>query len=775
MCGKNRYGPDENRRTITGMIRYNTGMETEKHSKTEKSSGILIGTAMAIGGFLCALLLTRVRLFGLHMPLAMGLLLGCQLAGFEPAAVVSGIILGTFADTPLYWQGTAIALLYWAVTRVIFAIRKKCPPMIRFLVFMLSSILTLPLSAQFGTEALLYGLVSAGISAVAGLCFRRICLCIRAAPHIRIITDAAQGAIVLGIGMLLLAMSDAAFSGWSLAAMLMLLLTAIAVSVRGVFGAAAGILWSVMLSLYTGADAGLIGNVALGALAASAVRKKGKPFIIGAFFLSGIVFQTYRAENAYAMNAANLLSGMLLFPLIPKNWITLLQAHTDPHHGTERIAADAVRRTEQRASRELERMGKLLAGFSGMFRVSAQEDDAVTRWTVQGALAICQGCARRRMCWRDADAMRDAVLAIVKEAEEGKRVTPVLPMDGSCAHFSDFCASSVLAYRQACNRNAVSRRAQQQTGFVERQFSGAGEALCAYAKKMRTRTRDADRRQERIRDRLTEAGVTVDAIDLYETDGTDVITLSVRRPLQIEHAAVRWEVEQACGFRLRCIRVAQSAHRVSFTFEQDAELHAAAKISRMSDGPLISGDATGECRIPGGRVCFALSDGMGRGKEARTESEAAIRLLFRLCCAGVQKELVYENVNRMLLAQNEAEMYATLDAVSIDLNTGDAEMLKYGAPPSYLIRDGKIRTIAGEALPCGILAEAKPSVIRIKLKKHDRIVLCSDGVQDVLTEGTEQAIRSIREGEQKTGERLLRLARLRGGSDDMTVMVIDVA
>jgi stage II sporulation protein E len=120
-------------------------------------------------------------------------------------------------------------------------------------------------------------------------------------------------------------------------------------------------------------------------------------------------------------------------------------------------------------------------------------------------------------------------------------------------------------------------------------------------------------------------------------------------------------------------------------------------------------------------------------------------------------------------------MYATLDAVSIDLNTGEAELLKYGAPPSFLIRDGAVSTIVGEALPCGILAEAKPSVIRMTLKRNDRIVLCSDGVQDALPEGAEKAIAELRQSGSKPGEQLLKLARANGGTDDMTVMVIDVA
>ena len=366
------------------------------------------------------------------------------------------------------------------------------------------------------------------------------------------------------------------------------------------------------------------------------------------------------------------------------------------------------------------------------------------------------------------------VFTLAEEASKGKRVEPIEPIDECCGHFGDLCASVLLSYQQALNRNAVRKQIDMQNGFAERQLSGAGAALCAYAREMRSRSRSTALTEQRVRDRLTEAGYDLEALDVYETEDMEMISVSIRRPLRTRHAAVQWEIEQACGYRLRCIRAAQNKTHVSFRYEQDAELHAFAQVSRTVTNQKISGDATGECRIPGGRVCFALSDGMGSGKQARSESEAAIRLLFRLYDAGVQKELVYENVNHMLLAQNESEIYATLDAVSIDLNTGEAEFLKYGAPPGFLLREGLISPINGEALPCGILAEAKPSVTRLKLERGDRIVLCSDGVQDVLPEGVEKAILAL-ENEKQTGEALLKLAEARGGSDDMTVMVIRVA
>ena len=734
-----------------------------------------MGSFVIIGGFLCALLLSRVRVHDLHAPLALGLLLGSQLAGFDPAPIVGGIILGAFSGSRPYWQGVSVALLYWGITRIVLLVHKKCRPTIRFLIFVLCVLATLPISAVYGVSELLYGIISLSISVLSAMCFRRICLTIKTMNRVRTLTDTEQAAIALGIGMLILTASDAAFLGWSLPVSMILLLTTVTVSACGVYGAAAGTLWTVMLTLYAGSDPVLIGTVALGALLGAAVRDKGKLFVAGAFVLSGFLFRSFSAQEAYGMSAANFLCGIPIYLLVPKEWIAFLKEHTDLSLLTDRMALDNAKQTEKRTSRELERLGKLLGGFSAMFHTAPQDVDSVERWTVQGALTVCRGCEVRRLCWKNADAMKDAIMELAAETGRGNRVEPIPPIDENCRHFRDLCASVLLSYQQAQNRNAVSRQAQLQFGFAERQLSGAGAALCTYARRMRSRTRNTERKERKIRDRLIEAGYNLKSLDFYETDGSEIIQVSIRRPLHTKHSAVQWEIEQAFGRRLRCIRVSQSQKQVSFGFEPDAELHAAAEICRTELINNVSGDATGECRFPGGRICFALSDGMGSGKTARRESEAAIRLLFRLYHAGVSKELVYENVNRMLLAQNETEMYATLDAVSIDLNTGDAELLKYGAPPSYLLRNGTIRAITGEALPCGILAEAKPSVIHLQLKKNDRIILCSDGVQDVLTEGMEQAMQTIGSDMQRTGEALLKLAETRGGSDDMTVMVIRVA
>ena len=180
--------------------------------------------------------------------------------------------------------------------------------------------------------------------------------------------------------------------------------------------------------------------------------------------------------------------------------------------------------------------------------------------------------------------------------------------------------------------------------------------------------------------------------------------------------------------------------------------------------------------MPSGKVVYAVSDGMGSGEEANRESRAAINLLFDQFRLGVERELIYENVTRLLIARGEKEVYATLDAASIDLVTGEAEMVKFGAPPTCLIRGGNVRTLSGEALPCGIVDEARPCVHRIRLRQRDRLVFCTDGVYDLLGKDLEAELKKAPARPlERLAEDLMEVARQKGQRDDMTIMVVEVA
>jgi len=191
----------------------------------------------------------------------------------------------------------------------------------------------------------------------------------------------------------------------------------------------------------------------------------------------------------------------------------------------------------------------------------------------------------------------------------------------------------------------------------------------------------------------------------------------------------------------------------------------------------VSGDCTGIRALSQGRMLCVLSDGMGSGAAARSESEAAIRLLFNLYERGFTREIALESVNRLLLEKGK-EMYATLDIVHVDLSSGQTEFIKYGAPPTFVYRGKRIHTISSEALPAGIVDEAVPAIQTTKLRRDDIIFLFSDGMLEALGHQTQSAIMETMAqatDSQMISELLLRRAQDMGQGDDMTALVIRIA
>lgn len=232
--------------------------------------------------------------------------------------------------------------------------------------------------------------------------------------------------------------------------------------------------------------------------------------------------------------------------------------------------------------------------------------------------------------------------------------------------------------------------------------------------------------------------------------------------------------EQICKTRLRILQSEKEAGLVTVQLEDAPPFAAKVAISQIpSEKDAVSGDAAGECRLPGGRVVYALSDGCGSGKAARAQSCACIENLFELYRKGLPLRDLYYALNRRLTGQEQGDMYATLDALSIDLHTGEAELVKFGSPPAYLVRGESLSPIEGESPPCGIVEDASPSAWQLELRRGDKLLFCSDGFCDALGEEAYATLREhMRLPPQDMANALAWDAFAASGADDVTVMVV---
>ena len=193
----------------------------------------------------------------------------------------------------------------------------------------------------------------------------------------------------------------------------------------------------------------------------------------------------------------------------------------------------------------------------------------------------------------------------------------------------------------------------------------------------------------------------------------------------------------------------------------------------------ISGDSHLVRMLGGDKLLLAISDGMGSGEAASTESMEALRLLWRFLDAGISRSLALETVNRQLLMKSAEEMFATIDLCVIDLNTGVAEFTKLAASPTLILRGRELTHVDGGRLPLGILENVQPSIRRFRLRPGDVLVMGSDGVMEA---GDGLCIeRYARENAsaspEQLAENLVRQAALQRGDqrrDDLTCICVRI-
>lgn len=153
--------------------------------------------------------------------------------------------------------------------------------------------------------------------------------------------------------------------------------------------------------------------------------------------------------------------------------------------------------------------------------------------------------------------------------------------------------------------------------------------------------------------------------------------------------------------------------------------------AQKKGGETVSGDAGTYFKRADGKLYVLLCDGMGSGLEANRESSMAVRLLEQFLQAGVDARRALTTLSSALaLRGEETGGFTTVDLLQVDLFTGDGELYKLGAAPTYIRTGQEVRRLAGRSLPAG-LAEGTDAALdqfSLHLSPGDTVLMVSDGI-----------------------------------------------
>ena len=124
----------------------------------------------------------------------------------------------------------------------------------------------------------------------------------------------------------------------------------------------------------------------------------------------------------------------------------------------------------------------------------------------------------------------------------------------------------------------------------------------------------------------------------------------------------------------------------------------------------------------------ALSDGAGSGDSASKSSTTVINMLEKLLAGGFDDKKAIDIINSTLKLKGDDTNFSTLDILLINEKNAQAEFIKIGSAPTYILEDGKVTVINNLNLPVGLLNNTDYVPIVKKLKDNSIVIQLTDGV-----------------------------------------------
>lgn len=558
-------------------------------------------------------------------------------------------------------------------------------------------------------------------------------------------------------------------------------------------GAAAG----TVLGLAAGLLDGAVMHVAYYALAgtfAGIFRKFGKFAVILGFETGSLLTILFFGQAAELLNVLS-ESALAAIPFIclPMSWLGEWTARFVPR-GERAKPSQKI----SEAATKLTHVADLFQELAmTMNRVSEPRPEQFREEATAKVLAaideqVCGACAQRANCWevdfyRTSQVISELILS--GEAITSSTLPPYLR--SVCIKQRELAVALAAVAEQSGGTGGSRYKLAGQRQLVAEQMKAIANIVGNLAQEVVRETKDDRRAAALLASKAAEAGCPVSGVKVNGRQGTLCIRLEkepcqdrqecrqVILPLAANLLQERMVLRTQCGHALRhkpCQIVLQPAKR--FTVQ-------AGMASLAKEVHQVCGDTCSVTHLPQGKTLLLLSDGMGSGSQAATESSLAVQLMEKLLTAGFSVEAAIRTTNAMLLLQGPAESFATLDMAIIDTYNGAVEFLKIGAPPSFVKRVHEVGMIRSASLPIGILQQIEIEPVEAQLAAGDIIVMVSDGVADVqaTAAGKENWVinylRRLRSSQpQEVAQQILAEAkRLSGGRlrDDMTVLAVRIA
>ncbi len=540
-----------------------------------------------------------------------------------------------------------------------------------------------------------------------------------------------------------------------------------------------------------GAAAGMIGGMACAMEAVAPALAVGG-FFAGLFFeYSGTVAMMIsfvascgyslfsEGFSSFAFVSADYLCALVLFwpflGFVPKeNKAAIKQAPREVMH----------RETMRRARQKLKSMSDAFSSLSEVFytvgnTMKKPQLTETSQMVSDCCSQVCSHCALSALCWGEEQSLSACATtaAATRLLSEGK-VSPAdfpPPFSSKCRELEPLVEKINRRFEEI-NGNYIKNN---KTRLLAGEYSSVSRLLKSTALDLGQELEYNLAFEARAKKVLGELGI-----------GYRRVAVFGKRELKIDVYGVAMErvslnsdqVVEAFGKEFDCLFDAPAF----LMFEENVVMRLrrrrkialeCAKSGCTKKGEAVSGDSCQFFETERDFFYTLICDGMGSGRDAAFTSRLSSIFIEKLMHCATPKNVTLEMLNAFLMAKTD-ETFTTVDLLEVDLLSGDANFIKAGAAPSYVLRGDRLHCIESRTPPAGALVRMCAEQTSFFLKEGDFIIQMSDGAE-VAGEGSGWLIRLLTGQSFQNAAALcdciFRTAREKGAfRDDLSISVVRI-
>lgn len=369
---------------------------------------------------------------------------------------------------------------------------------------------------------------------------------------------------------------------------------------------------------------------------------------------------------------------------------------------------------------------KLSAAFSTLSEVFYTDNlPVVSKADISSSLKSClfSLCNKCRLCGSKCPLDKYDLVNHLTEIAVGNE-------DRLPKHFTDFCPKTDVLTGQALSLGRAKKaEGEREAKLLTEGYNSMARLLCSAGEKAEEENITNRELSKKASGELKRMEIP---FSLVTVRGSRLIMLSVYgidiNEIKCSGAEIRERLSKAIGKNLSLpefINRESGFEMVMKTLPAIRLEYAKAEASKA--GEPVSGDTIVTFENDSLMFYSLLADGMGSGREAAVSSRLAAMFLEKLISAGGDKKEALCMLNQLLLVRKN-EVYTTIDLLEIDRLSGNACLIKAGAAPTFLYREGKFYKLESSSPPAGVVDDLKVTQTSLLIKKGDWLVMVTDGV-----------------------------------------------